>query len=46
MLEKDLEVIDQKEKSPLFLSSLKWDRNKDRHRVLDEIEKAMHEYGN
>ena len=45
LLEKDLKEIDQKEKSPLFLSSLKWDGNSDRHRVLDDIEEGLHEYG-
>ncbi len=45
VLERRLEQIDQGEERPLFLGSLKRDRNPDRQSVLSELDTALADYG-
>lgn len=44
-LEHQLQHIDEEESQPLFLGSLRKDRNQDRERVLANIDVALQDYG-
>lgn len=44
-LEHQLQHIDEEELQPLFLGSLRRDRNQDRERVLADIDVALQDYG-
>ena len=45
ILEQQLENLDQQETTTLFLASNRLDGNTERQTVLDDIEKALHDYG-
>jgi hypothetical protein len=45
VLEKQLEDLDLNEQSPLFLGACRQDRNPERRRVLEELDKALADYG-
>lgn len=44
-LEKQLERIDRDEVKPLFLSSIRRDKNDERKKILKDIDIALAEYG-
>ena len=44
-LERQLQHIDKEELQPLFLGSLRRDRNQGRERVLADIDEALQDYG-
>lgn len=44
-LECQLQQIDEEELQPLFLGSLRRDKNQDRERVLADIDGALQDYG-
>lgn len=45
VLEKQLEELDQKEQRPLFLGTCRQDRNLERKIVLEELDRALADYG-
>ena len=45
LLEKELERLDKEEIAPLFLGSIRFDRNKERLQVLSDIDTALADYG-
>lgn len=45
MLEHRLEALDRNEPCPLFLGSIRMDKNKERAAILDQLTTALREYG-